>query len=789
MVTFWLPGGLYVAVLLLNPTRNWPWLSLGALLANFIFDHFHGTKLLPMVGFFCANTTEAMLGAILIRRFVADRPTMETLKEVVGLMIFSGVFCSMLGAVIGAATLVHFGLSQSFEQSWQVWWGSNALAVALLAPFILAWLSPSCGRLNYLKSAEKKVELVVLFLCMTFFIMWLLVWENGIMAGTRVLAAPLLLWAGLRFGPRLVVVASLFMALPLAFFTTRYSIGLSPEQAATGSYVFGLQLYLAMANLVGLVPAVVLDERNRAMARLRDSEESLRATIENTPHVAVQWYDRQGRITYWNHASELMYGWTAAEAAGKTLDELIFTREQAAEYLQSLAAVEKTGLPLGPLEFLFHRRDGNTGMILSTLFKIQTPSGEPRFVCMDVDLTRRKQAEALNRTQVQVLEMIASGQPMTKTLDALLRMIEAQMPDMLCSIVLLDQDGTHFHHVAAPSLPAEYLKAVDGAAIGLCVGSCGAAMFRHEPVFVADIAHDPLWADYKQLALPYGLRACWSTPIFDPQRKVLGSFALYHRQTGLPDERHQRLIEMATHMAAVCIDRQFSETAREQAIAREKRARVEYTLQLIAAQEAERKRIAAELHDSLGQNLLLIKNRAQMALRLPGNPSESQEHLGNINLLVTACIAETRRISHDLHPPLLEHLGLTRALEAMIEKNGQASEIIFSRKLEAVDGLFSAEAEINLYRIVQESLNNILKHSGARHVDIRLERDLHEVELQIADDGAGFPADQLPDDRPGLGLKNIAERVLMLGGKLKVDSQPGHGTRISVTVPVSEKGP
>src|ERR1017187_8397275 len=154
---------------------------------------------------------------------------------------------------------------------------------------------------------------------------------------------------------------------------------------------------------------------------------------------------------------------------------------------------------------------------------------------MDVDLTRRKQAEELSRSQKQVLEMIASGQPMAATLEALVRMIEAKSPDLLCSILLLDADGLHVRHGAAPSLPAEYIKAVDGMSIGPCAGSCGTAAFRREPVFVADIASDPLWADYKHLALPHGLRACWSTPIFDAQRQVLGTFAVYHRAPRLPD--------------------------------------------------------------------------------------------------------------------------------------------------------------------------------------------------------------------------------------------------------------
>src|SRR6185369_1291729 len=97
----------------------------------------------------------------------------------------------------------------------------------------------------------------------------------------------------------------------------------------------------------------------------------------------------------------------------------------------------------------------------------------------------------------------------------------------------------------------EYLRAIDGASIGPCAGSCGTAAFRREAVFVADIASDPLWADYKHLALPHGLRACWSTPILDAQRNVLGTFAIYYRKQGLPEEHQLQLIDVATHTAAI----------------------------------------------------------------------------------------------------------------------------------------------------------------------------------------------------------------------------------------------
>ena len=164
-----------------------------------------------------------------------------------------------------------------------------------------------------------------------------------------------------------------------------------------------------------------------------------------------------------------------------------------------------------------------------------------------------KTADSLTRLQNGTLQMIAGGKPLKDTLDTLLRGLEAQAPELRVSILLLDADGTHLRHGAAPSLPAEYVEAIDGAAIGPKAGSCGTAAFRGSPVFVSDIASDPLWADYKHLALPHKLRACWSTPILDEQKKVLGTFAIYQHETGLPKDDDVRLIELVTHTAATAI--------------------------------------------------------------------------------------------------------------------------------------------------------------------------------------------------------------------------------------------
>jgi signal transduction histidine kinase len=192
------------------------------------------------------------------------------------------------------------------------------------------------------------------------------------------------------------------------------------------------------------------------------------------------------------------------------------------------------------------------------------------------------------------------------------------------------------------------------------------------------------------------------------------------------------------------------------------------------------------LHDSLGQNLLLIKNRAQLALAGIKVPASLREQLDGISQLASQSIAEARQISHDLHPHQLDHLGLTRALEAMMDSAAGSSGIAFASQLDNVDALFPKDAAMNLYRVVQESLNNILKHSSARHARLQLERDIHEVQLRIEDDGCGFKVTEPVNGGKGMGLKNIVERVRILGGKLKLESEPGRGTSLAVTIPVAD---
>jgi GAF domain-containing protein len=179
------------------------------------------------------------------------------------------------------------------------------------------------------------------------------------------------------------------------------------------------------------------------------------------------------------------------------------------------------------------------------------------------DSASRHDTEQFRAEQKRIEDMIAAEVPLSEILSNLVLMIEAQSPEMICSILLLSDDGNHVRHAVAPSLPSNYVKVIDGSPIGPKQGSCGTAMFRGKPVIVTDIATDPLWDEYRNFAWAIGVAACWSTPIMSSTGKVLGSFAMYYREPRAPKGEEQLLTNVATKLASQAIEQS---SKRQQAV-------------------------------------------------------------------------------------------------------------------------------------------------------------------------------------------------------------------------------
>jgi diguanylate cyclase (GGDEF)-like protein len=167
-------------------------------------------------------------------------------------------------------------------------------------------------------------------------------------------------------------------------------------------------------------------------------------------------------------------------------------------------------------------------------------------------LLDRQQEAAVNLLQRDVLESVALGRPLRAVLDLLCRQVEALSPEVVCSVLRIDAEGK-LRPLASPSLPISYSSAIDGVAIGPVAGSCGTAAYRGEEVEVRDIANDPLWAPFKQLVLPLGLVACWSTPVTGRDGKVIATFAFYYREPRGPSRFHRRMVDACIQLCRVAI--------------------------------------------------------------------------------------------------------------------------------------------------------------------------------------------------------------------------------------------
>jgi PAS domain S-box-containing protein len=216
-------------------------------------------------------------------------------------------------------------------------------------------------------------------------------------------------------------------------------------------------------------------------------------------------------------------------------------------------------------ELRMRRADGQYRWFLTRALPLRDDLGNIiKWYGTATDIEDLKRTEMLLGGEKRLLEMIARGDSRALILDALCRLVEELASGCLSSILLLDPNTNSLWLGSAPSLPPKYSQAIDGAVIGPSVGSCGTAAYRKERVIVSNIATDPLWADFRELALGHGLQACWSTPIVSSAGNVLGTFAIYYREPRSPNPEESTLIEQITHLASIAIERAQAVQAVEQ---------------------------------------------------------------------------------------------------------------------------------------------------------------------------------------------------------------------------------
>lgn len=377
---------------------------------------------------------------------------------------------------------------------------------------------------------------------------------------------------------------------------------------------------------------------------------------------------------------------------------------------------------------------------------------------------------ALLEGERSILARVAKGGPLQAVLRDLILLVEKpSRGEMLASILFLSEDGKHLLEGAAPSLPAEYNAAIHGLEIGPAVGSCGTAAYCGEPVYVADIANDPLWKDFRSVALKHGLSACWSIPIKAGDGRTLGTFANYYREPRAPTTRDRQVIEMFAHTAAIAIERHRDDVAR--AHAEEQRAllmdelnhRVKNAFSIAGSLVALGARTAAdpkELAASVQGKLAILSRTHDVLVRRWNGADESYE---------AASFADV--LSSVLEP----YNGTER--KSPILMRGPALSV-------------SPRVLTSLALVFHELATNATKYGALSVVDgeVAVNWTVDEGRLRVTWLESNGPAVAVPS-KTGFGSK-LAQRTVerQLGGSIGFDWQP-RGLRVEIGLPLSKLTP
>jgi two-component system, cell cycle sensor histidine kinase and response regulator CckA len=413
---------------------------------------------------------------------------------------------------------------------------------------------------------------------------------------------------------------------------------------------------------------------------------------------------------------------------------------------------------------------------------------------------RAERAKGLFAGENAILEMIALDAPLADVLDRLMRLTETRFEGLLASVLLLDPEGKRLRHAAAPSLPAAYMRAIDGTPIGPSVGSCGSAAYRKKMVIVTDIETDPLWAPYKYLAEPYGLRACWSAPIVSRWGKVLGTFAMYYREVRSPSRAELRLLKAATHFAGIAIEKAQLEERLRQVQKMEAFGQLAggiahdfnnvltaikgnlSLLQTAQLSESERTTITNEISDAADRAASLTRHLMSFSRRRLMQPQAI-----DLNEVVAAVVKMLRRL-------IGEHIILeTRYVQKAVLVYADASmleQVLVNLAVNSRDAMREGG------RLILET-SRVRVAKSASHS--RKTRPGQYARLSVTDTGAGIPAEHLSrifepffttkelGKGTGLGLSTVLNIVEQHRGWIEVTSHVGIGTTFNLYLPWSVK--
>jgi PAS domain S-box-containing protein len=737
----WPAYGVALALVILYGYRIWPAVAAGAFLIAFLSPVGAGAAL----GQATAATLAVLTGAFVLDHLVGFDRSMGHLRDALWLVLLGGFGSALISSSLGTLTLyaAHVTPYTGIASGWLVYWLGDSTGVLLVTPLLLTL--PGISRK---RNRHESLELALLILSVT--VSSLIVFEGKLFPSVNLnfLAfgvLPFIMWSAIRMGTG-VTSLSVFIVATIATLETAFGSGPLAGNSQLVNAIL-LDIFFAVVAITGLTLAGAITERKEA-ERTRErlvreqsaAEARLRlASIIESSDDAIIGARIDGTITDWNKGAEQLFGYVHAEIIGKSVKSILANTAppelaKIFENLNNVAAINR-------FDSLCRKKDGTSFDAAVRVSPILDAAGRSAGGSVSVrDITVRKREQSILRESEARFRLVADTAPV---------LIWMSGPDKLCTYFnkpWLDFTGQTFES----QLGNGWADRVHPDDLNHCLATYNHCFDQRE-TFRMEYRLQRYDGEYR-----------WMLDRGVPRCDLDGSFAGY---------------------IGSCIDVTENKLA-ETSIATVNR-------KLIEAQEKERTRIARELHDDINQRLALLAVEIEQSMSdTPASPAGFRRT--SLSRRISEISADIQAISHDLHSSKMDHLGVLVAMRSFCKELAQQQGLTIDFIHDNLPPALSNTVSLTLFRILQESLHNALKHSEAREVKVELGCASSEVYLRVSDAGIGFDPES-KSSQAGLGLVSMRERVRLINGKIEINSKPMGGTSIYVRVPLNsaeqERGP